>query len=317
VKQAILAVAAVVAIVSGVIFAISRTADVSPLDPPAAKQTDEQQAQQWEDDASAAFGGAELVQAVMDMVKGAREWQDGTRPAEQFRAELDHRRTQFAEMADRLAALRPYPFDPRVIGLYRDTAALYQQTVAVYHALVDEPAPDRRAQLDLLARRLRILGDRVFDRGRELIKPKLKDAANPDIEVRLPDEVPNWVAEGLAPGPPLDDLPPPPSPEPQLRRPTRPTQSRAAWLTALRQATSAIPAAPPQARARALIAAAELLRATPDPANDREEGARIRLALLVHADGARAAQLQLDAVARQLQVVGQHLWSGPDLPPNP
>ena len=310
-KQAIAVVVGVLAVVGGVVFGISRVADVSPLDPTTTTTTIPP-AQEWDRDANGAFGGTDLTQNIIEMVKGAREWTEGKRPTEQFTAELDKRHNQFLDIKDRLNRLRDYPFDPRV-------KPLYLEVVNVYRAMLTTPPGDMRTQLDLLARRLRALGDRVFDRGRELVKPKLGEKPNPDVDIRLPEEVPNWVADGLAPGPPLDDPPPAASEEPQLRQPTRPDGPRSEWLSAL----SALGLPPPSVegdaaalrdRARALVAAVERLRTTPDPEDDREEGARIRLSLLVDADAARAAQAGLVDIARRLLVVGDRLWSGPGLP---
>lgn len=307
-KQAIVVVVAVLAVVGGVVFGISRVADVSDLDAADKAATEKERTEAWEAEAVAAFGGNDLTTGVVDMVDGAREWLAGERPTEQFSAELDRRRNQMLDVGDRMEALRPFPYDKRVNGLYRDAAALYLQTVLVYQAMVAQPAGDVRTQHDLLARRIRILGDRVFDRGRELVKRTLHEAPSPDVDMRLPEEVPNWVEEGIAAGPPLDSPPPPPSGQPTLREPTRPQQPRADWLAAVK----AIGA---PADAKALIDAAERLRAVPDPKGDREEGARIRLSLLVDADAQRAAQLQLADVSRALARVADHLWDAPGLPP--
>lgn len=307
-KQAILVVVAVIAVVGGAIFGISRVADVSDLDAPDKAATEKERTEEWEAEATAAFGGNDLTTGVVDMVDGAREWLAGERPTEQFKAELDRRRNQMLDVVARLDDLREFPYDERVNSLYRDAADLYLQTVLVYQAMVDQPAADLRTQLDLLARRVRILGDRVFDRGHELVKPTLHERANPDVDIRLPQEVPNWVEEGIAAGPPLDAAPPPPSGQPTLREPTRPQQPRPGWLKAVK-------AIGDPTDAKALIDAAERLRAVPDPQGDREEGARIRLSLLLDADALRAAQLQLPDVSRALARVADHLWQADGLPP--
>ena len=309
-------VTAVIAIVGGVIFGISRVADVSDLDAQDKAATEKQRTEAWEEEALAAFGGPDLTQGVLDMVEGSRLWLAGERPTEQFKTELERQHNRFLDVIVRLDELREFPYDERVDDMYRDAADMYLQTVRVYQAMITTPPGDVRTQHDLLARRVRILGDRVFDRARELIKPTLHEEANPDVDIRLPEEVPNWVEEGIAPGPPLDDPPPAPSGEPTLRRPTRPQQPRDDWLAAL-EALDLPPAlltGDLRANARALIAAAEQLRTIPDPEGDREEGARIRLSLLIEADAARAGQLELNEVARRLAIIADRLWSGPGLP---
>jgi hypothetical protein len=328
-KQAIAIVVGVVLVVGGAIFAISRVADVSSLDSGnSGKDTDAEKARAWDADANAAFGGTDLTQGVVDMVAGAREWQAGERPIEQYKADLEVRRNRFQDTVARLDDLRPYPFDKRVNNLYQASAQLYLQTVEVYRGLVDTPPGDVRTQTDLLARRVRALADRVFDRGHELVKPKLDEETSPDVDIRLPEEVPDWVADGMAAGPPLEPAPPPPvdpNAEPQLRKPIRPDQPRKDWLAALRRLDIPSPKetmaaiashddAALASHARRLVAAAESLRTTPDPQDDREESARIRLSLLVDADAARAGQLRLDAVARRMLQVGHRLWVGEGLP---
>jgi hypothetical protein len=70
--------------------------------------------------------------------------------------------------------------------------------------------------------------------------------------------------------------------------------------------------------ARRYVAAAEQLRTTPDPRGQREKSAVTRLALLVAADSARAAQAStllegdggqaLRDVGRRLALVADRLW---------
>lgn len=327
-KQTIAIVVGVLVVVGGVIFGISRVADVSSLDKSATTDStdstdsttttvpkDVEKARTWDADANAAFGGTDITQNIIDMVDAARHWQDGTTSADDFKTLLSQRHNQFVDIKARLATLRDYPFDKRVKGIYVDSAQLYLETVNVYQAMLPMPAGDMRTQYDLLAKRIRALADRVFDRGHALVQPKLGEKDNPDVDIRLPEEVPNWVAEGLAPGPPLDDPPPPAATDPQLRQATRPEQSRDGWLSAVGALDLPPPSLDnPQATARALVAAVEKLRTTPDPKGDREESARIRLSLLVDADAARAAQAGLPELGRRLLVVADQLWTGLGLP---
>ena len=185
--------------------------------------------------------------------------------------------------------------------LYLASADLYVSSVRAYEGAIG--ATDR-TQFDLLARRLRELGDRVFDRGRAALG--ITRGATPDIQVNDPEEVPIWTAEGLAAGPPLDDPPPPPAASPPLRAATRPEQSRGAWERDVARANA--PAATElrtsdqnklRSVARQFVAAAEYLRDKPDPRGGREESARLRLSWLAYADAARARQLAIaDALIR-------------------
>jgi hypothetical protein len=199
----------------------------------------------------------------------------------------------------------------------------------LYEVLLATDPGDMRTQVDLLARRVRELADRVYDRGHAAIAPYLEEEKHPDVEVRLPEEVPMWTAEGLAAGPPLDHPPSPPASAPPLRKTTRPEGPRLAWATAVRQARV------PSDRdldvaitegdgdrlrdlARKFEAAAEELRDKPDPQGQRERSATLRLALLLDAEAARTAQAaavlhdgssaELTGVSRVLARVGQDMF---------
>lgn len=304
-KQAIAVVAGVLLVVGAVIYGISRTADVSPIDPPTPEE-ERDAAQAWESEAIGAFGGVDLTNRVIEMVEGARTWLAGERPTEAYRTELADREVQFGEVRDRLAELRDYPYDDKVVGLYRQSAALYAQVVEVYQAMVETPPGDARTQLDLHARRVRILADRVFDRGHTLVKPKLNEPERPDLDVRLPVEVPVWVEEGIAPGPPIADAPAAPTKAPQLRERTRPRQERDDWLDAVDRA---LPKDRAGATATVAESAARQIWGLPDPDGDREESARAALSLLIDAEAARAAQLGLPGVADALRRVAPRVWS--------
>jgi hypothetical protein len=167
--------------------------------------------------------------------------------------------------------------------------------------MIATEAGDVRTQLDLLARRVRELADRVFDRGHAALAPYLDEHQSPDVEVRAPEEVPLWSEEGLAAGPPLDAPPPPAAASLPLRQQTRPQESAAAWAKDVRAAgipaDAELTAALRGASADRLgelagryVAAAERLRARPDAKGERDKNAVLRLGLLVDADAVRARQ---------------------------
>lgn len=240
-----------------------------------------------------------------ELTRVAHEWVAGTATAERFEDELSRSLAAFRRSQNRLENLdTPSQFrDARM--LYVASARLYVASALVHREAIGAEG-DMRTQLDLLARRTRELGERVFDRGRTELG--FGPEETPDVVVHLPEEVPIWTAEGLAAGPPLDDPPPPRADSPPLRHGTRPEQPRSDWerdidkadappFDALRDADDAS-----QWRdlARKFIEAAEYLRNRPDPPKGREESARLRLSWLVAADAARAAQAGLDDVSEQL-----------------
>jgi hypothetical protein len=105
----------------------------------------------------------------------------------------------------------------------------------------------------------------------------------------------------LAAGPPLDAPPQQAAASPPLRQQSRPQESASAWANDVRNAgipseaefAAALRGAPADRLgelARRYIAAAERLRARPDPKGQRERSAVLRLGLLVDADAARTTQ---------------------------
>jgi hypothetical protein len=288
VRRAVAAVVAVVAVVAGAIWLVTRSQDSGP-DPKA-----------WEQKASAAF--KPLVNDVPDLVQGARDWQAGQRPTDAFTAQVHTAVADFTRTADRVRALRASPKNKAAGELYWDSARLYVEVGRIYEVMVASEPGDIRPQLDLLARRARELGDRVFDRGHAVLTPYLDEQQSPDVEVRAPEEVPLWPEEGLAAGPPLDAVPPPAAASPPLRQQSRPEESAAAWAKDVRAShipTDSEDLGPAIGRserdrlgelARRYVAAAEYLRSRPDPKGERDKSAIFRLGLLVDADAARAAQ---------------------------
>lgn len=329
-----IAVIATLAVTVGVIYLVASNDSGNDAAPPSTSTTLSRRdkavaeaARAWQKQVIAAF--TPMVNAAPELITGAREWLAGTRPADQFQQELDSHISRFASARDDLGKIAPYAKAPSAIELFKAGAELYIEFARVYRAAVVAPAGDVRTQLDVLARRIRELGDRVYDRGSAAMAPFVHDDPLKDVDVRLPEEVPRWVAEGMAPGPPLDDPPPPAAESPPLRQASRPEQESSAWSAAVR--ATDIPAATDVAAAidggdgdtlrsvaRKLVDAAERLRSTPDPQRQREKSAVTRLALLVTADGARAAQAaslldrepaaSLRDVARRLSLIGDSLW---------
>jgi hypothetical protein len=282
-------VVAAVLVVAGAIYVL------------APKHHDTPSAEAWDGDAGQAF--SDLVGRVPTLVSSARDWLAHTKTDEAFREEVERDFTAFERSRQRVQRLKTPKEFVDAHRLYEASATLYVETAEVYRSAVGVADA---TQFDLLARRLRELGDRVFDRGRTDLG--VVEASGPDVQVNAPEEVPIWSAEGLAAGPPLDDPPPPAAPSPPLRADTRAQQSRSAWERDVARAKAPRPTAlrtrderKLRDAARRFIAAAEYLRGRPDPRGGREESARLRLSWLVYADAARAAQLRLTHVSGQLQ----------------
>lgn len=232
-----------------------------------------------------------------------RGWLDGQLTDAALREKLDPALADAAETESRVRALPEVPTK----SFYLASAELHVQQVRILLRGIDTAPGEAREQVVLLGLRVRKLGDRVFDRGHALLDPSF-GADAPDVQINLPEEVPDWETEGLAPGPPFEVEPGPPASSPALRADTRPTQPEADWRIAVEAA-----GAPDRidfngdlaAQARAYVAAAEALRNEPDPdtPGGRERSAVLRLSWLVKADAARAAQAGFSDTARNLDAI--------------
>jgi hypothetical protein len=255
----------------------------------------------WAEAAGLAF--APLTDTALELPDHTRRWQAGELAPEEYRRTLQVA-LQSAEDTRRNVELLP-EHDGRL--LYLASAELYVAYEQTLVEAVDMDAGPLRDQVVLLAHRVRELADRVFDRGHHLVDPDF-GADRPDVAIQLPAEVPDWEAEGMAPGPPLDAEPGPPADTPPLREETRPTQPEDDWLAAV-DAAGAPDAldldGDVSAQARAYVAAAEALRDEPDPEGDdgRERSAILRLGWLIKAEAARAAQAGLSDIASMLDEI--------------
>ncbi|MBA2610138.1 MAG: hypothetical protein H0U92_14450 [Actinobacteria bacterium] len=244
-----------------------------------------------------------LASSAQEVPGAVRAWLDGELTGAALREKLNPALADAAETELRVRALPDAPAK----SFYLASAELHVQQVRILLRGVDIAHGDAREQVALLGLRVRKLGDRVFDRGHALIDPSF-GADAPDVQINLPEEVPDWESEGLAPGPPFDDEPGLAASSPALRADTRPMQPEVDWLLAVEAA-----GAPNRidfdgdfaAQARAYVAATEALRNAPDPdvPGGRERSAVLRLSWLVKADAARAAQAGFVDIAHNLDAI--------------
>ena len=313
----------------------------------AAATADSDAATAWNDAASKAYGNGTLTAVINDLVQQYQDWKGGHLSDGAFRAAEATNLDLLIAIRDRVATLAPFAADPLVNDTYTRSAELYVEWARLTLDAARTPAGAVRSQLDLLSRRVEELGNRVFDRGvalRDVHLPRLNDLS---VQTVLPEEVPEWIAEGLAAGPPLDAAPGPADAYPPVRADHRATEPRRAWIRAV--LGSGAPAPSEVARdiatgdlttcrdvAERLGAAVEGLRGVPDPVpaapgrptqEGREESARLRLGLEVDAEGARAAELaavlrsgsaagadpalvgRLITSGQRLLLIGASLWS--------
>ncbi|HET9772876.1 MAG TPA: hypothetical protein VFS16_18410 [Acidimicrobiia bacterium] len=279
-----------------------------------------------------------LGDAIKVFLPRAQEFEAGKVTPADFKANVDLALPEFFKARDAVAKIAPYQPDPAVNRYFVDAAQLYVEVARIYDVAVDPVSEPLRGQLTQAARRLRTLGDRIYDRGRVVLDPTFYAPPSADVELRPPTEVPDWVAEGMAAGPPLADPPGPAAEVPPIREatcaedvapPCRKEESKKKWEGRVKDADLPQPAEVARAldeenavRLGELAAAYEsgtrTLRAAPDPKGNRERAAVVALALLTDGEAARLGQVasmlppgearnRLLAVARRTLVVGDGL----------
>ncbi|HEX9548816.1 MAG TPA: hypothetical protein VF942_15865, partial [Acidimicrobiales bacterium] len=186
--------------------ATSSSSTSSTLSP---RQTAEQKrTQDWQGQVDSDY--QPLANDLIQLLQQIQNWRDGKAPSSQLTTLIDHYLPDFLDIRDELLHQAGYPPAPTAIDSYRTALQLYLEALRVERVATTLPASPLQSQLDLSFRRLRELGDRVYDQGRAALKPLLHEAPpSPDVQTRLPADVPNWAAEGTAAGPPLDATPPP------------------------------------------------------------------------------------------------------------
>lgn len=279
-----------------------------------------------------------LGDAIKVFLPKANEFETGKVTPADFKGSVDLALPEFVKSRDAVAALEKYKKDPAINGYFLDAADLYVEVARIYGVAVDPAADPLRAQLNIAARRLRTLGDRIYDRGRVVLDPSFYAPSSQEVELRPPNEVPDWVAEGMAAGPPLAETPPPPAATPPVREvtcgkdipePCRAEESTKKWESRVKKAgfpqppdvVRALEAGDP-AKLAELAASYEAktrtLMAGADPKKDRERAAVTGLGLLTDGEAARLGQVaallpageprnRLLAVARRVLVVGDGL----------
>ncbi len=269
------------------------------------------------------------------VIQAASQWMEQKATAETLSGELSLFIPEAVRTRQALVAIPPLKEAPSARDLYRDSIGLYADFGRIYLVAVDPAAEALRPQLDLAARRLRSLADKLYDQAHALVDPASEQALEgDDVIVRRAPEVPDWEAEGLAAGPPLAEAPPPPPAVPPEREAQRDEEPRKEWEARVRKA--GFPSGADLAAAlgsgdaprlgtlaETYLASVAALRVAPDPEGGRVRAAVVALSFLVEAESARMAQAatllpagpardRLTRVAGRLALVGENLLE-PDL----
>lgn len=265
-------------------------------------------AKAFQDKADEAF--KPLGDAIKVFLPKAQDFEAGKVAPGDFKGAVDAALPEFVKARDAVAKLARYKPAPAVNRYFVDAADLYVEVARIYGVASDPASDPLRAQLDVAARRLRTLGDRIYDRGRVVLDPTFYGASSQDVELRPPTEVPDWVAEGMAAGPPLAPAPGPPAASPPIREttcgtgvaaPCRAEESQSKWESRVKKAAFPQPSdivraldAADAARLADLAGAYEAktrtLREGPDPKGHRERAVVVELGLLTDGEAARLGQ---------------------------
>jgi hypothetical protein len=237
--------------------------------------------------------------ALVDLARAVDAHATGARSAEDLQEVLADVRPKLVAVRDAAARLRPHRSDGDARTLVIHMADLYVLSADAHGRSLEVGDAALARQYDLLGRRLRILGDRIFDRAHE--RTSAAATSVPGLRLALPAEVPDWTRLEMAAGPPLEPADPNRSDAlPLERRGDRTTQPVSAWQARVRElaapSTDDVRAAGADAGAlaslaRRLVGAADALRSEPVPAGDSGRADCIALGWLVRADAARAGQL--------------------------
>ena len=262
------------------------------------------------------------------LIRAAGEWMEGKATAEGFAGELGLYLPEAAKTRQAVAAIPPLTEAPTARDLYRDSIGLYVDVGRIYLVATDPAAEPLRAQLDLAARRLRVVADKIYDQAHALVDPSSQSPGDASVEIRRGPEVPDWDAEGLAAGPPLAETPPPPPEVLPRREGPRQEEPERKWLDRVRRA--GFPSGADLAAAittgdgtrlgelaETYLAAVAALRVAPDPEDGRVRSAVAALSFLVDAESARVAQAatvlpapardRLATIARRLALIAEGL----------
>jgi len=279
-----------------------------------------------------------LGDAIKVFLPKAQDFEAGKVTPADFKGAVDAALPEFVKARDAVGKVAKYKPDPAVNRYFFEAADLYVEVARIYGVAADPASDALRAQLNVAARRLRTLGDRIYDRGRVVLDPTFYAPSSSEVELRPPTEVPDWVAEGMAAGPPLAETPGPPAASPPIREatcgtgvapPCRAEESQSKWAGRVKKAGFPQPtdvvkaleagdAAKLGSLAGTYEAKVRTLRAGPDPKGHRERAAVVELGLLTDGEAARLGQAaallpggdartRLQAVARRALVVGDDL----------
>jgi hypothetical protein len=236
-----------------------------------------------------------LQSTLTGALTAASGWAAGSESASAARRVLTQDVPHLERVQQTLAKLSPLQGHLAARDDYVSGITLYAESLRVDEAATEVPTRALRGQLRDSSERIRQLGDNVFDQGTAELAPLLgPNLAGADVAAAA--RVPDWTAVGLEPALPLEST--------WSSNPAEAsgTQSKRSWA-----AEVGLDGAPPQGRvhaalvghprqadlaqmASALSAAEAFVTSAPAPSGDPQGSNRLRLGLLVDAEGLLTAE---------------------------
>ena len=327
-RPRLITVRRVVAIAVGLaaLFVTVLPAGAAPRRP---SQEQKQAAQSWYQQIIADL--KPLDSSLVSGLQAAAQWQSGKESAATAAQTFTTDLPTLTTALHNLEVQAPLPGQAGALADYATAVNLYLQAFLLEEAAT-QLAPGRLAsQLQRSFLRIRQLGDVTYDVGTTRLAPLLGSSlAGADVQAGR--RLPNWTAERLAPGSPLEGL--------WAAAPSGPSgahsQSPTAWAAAVRRAgapsQSATSAEVHQSStttrqlaslALSLQRAEAHLNSVPGPMGDALASSHLRLGLLVDAEAALSAEASrlvgvapdpaLQGVAVSLVAIGEGLRAASNL----
>jgi hypothetical protein len=166
------------------------------------------QTQSWVAQVKNDYGSLDGV--VLALLEAFQSWQSGTLKAATITTTIDTNLAAVVQSTKALDKQAPLPWTGQILRQYQAAADLYLNAIQVERVASLLRTGALQRQLQDSEARLRELGDRTYSLATEELAPfQPKPASDPYVITIKPPSVPNWAAEHLLPGRPLDTGKPP------------------------------------------------------------------------------------------------------------
>lgn len=256
-----------------------------------------------------------LQSTLLGALDAASGWASGSESAAKARRAFARDLPELERVHRALENLAPLEGHASARDDYAAAIGLYVASLELDEAATEEPSGALQEQLQHSYERIRELGDIVFDQGTAELAPELGSTVA-GADVAAASHVPDWSADGLAPGPPVATSWPSGGAAVSGSQPKGEWAAEVAMDGAPAQTAvhAAIAGRSPQAdlgqMVVALGAADKYVASVPGTGGDPQASNRLRLGLLVDAEALvseEAAHLSSGVPAHSLALVAASL----------